>query len=77
MKIGFVILAHESPDKLKPLLEGLLASGRNVFLHHDAGTGTDTSEIQSSLDLPSEAGNLYLADRVKVEWVSGPLSRRR
>ncbi|MDL4862174.1 beta-1,6-N-acetylglucosaminyltransferase [Halomonas elongata] len=68
MKIGFVILAHESPDKLKPLLEGLLASGRNVFLHHDAGTGMDTTEILSSLDLPSGAGNLYLADRVKVEW---------
>lgn len=68
MKIGFVILAHESPERLKPLLEGLLASGRNVFLHHDAGTGTDTAEILSSLDTPSGAGNLYLADRVKVEW---------
>lgn len=68
MKVSFVLLAHEAPEQLKGLIRSLLASGSNVYMHHDAGTKGDMQAASAEWDLDALPGKLYLADRVKVVW---------
>ncbi|WP_458735151.1 beta-1,6-N-acetylglucosaminyltransferase [Zobellella taiwanensis] len=68
MKVSFVLLAHEAPELLKGLIQSLLASGSNVYMHHDASTKGDIQTASAEWGLDALPGKLYLADRVKVVW---------
>jgi hypothetical protein len=68
MKVSFVILAHEAPESLRILIETLLASGSDVFIHHDANLPHNLQESVKEWQLERFTGKLYHAQRVKVTW---------
>jgi len=68
VKVSFVLLAHEAPESLKPLIQSVLAAGSDIFVHHDARSPHDLHEACSKWELDSLPGKIYFAKRVKVVW---------
>lgn len=68
MKISFVLLAHEEPDSLRILIETLLASGSDVYVHHDLNSPHNLRESAKAWRLDRLDGKLFHAKRVKVAW---------
>ena len=68
MKVSFVLLAHEHPDKLKGLITSLLSTGSNIFVHHDATASGDLEQSVADWRLDQLPGKIYFAERVKVVW---------
>jgi len=68
MKVSFVLLAHEEPESLRLLIETLLASGSDVYVHHDAKCPTSLEKSSRNWQLERFTGSLFHARRVKVEW---------
>lgn len=68
MKVSFVLLAHEAPESLKPLIESVLSAGSDIFVHHDARSPHDLEEACSQWGVHKLPGKIYFAKRVKVVW---------
>ena len=68
MKISFILLAHESSEKLKPLIEAIIKAGSNLYIHHDATAKDDLRQKCLNWDINPSDGNVYFAERVKVTW---------
>ena len=68
MKISFILLAHESPDKLEQLIVCLLESGSNVYVHYDAKSKHSLEKASRNWGLEKFGGQLYFAKRVSVHW---------
>jgi hypothetical protein len=68
MKIAFVLLAHEPPEHLRLLIETLLASGSDVFVHYDLNAPHDLARAAENWGLEGMPGRLFHAPRVKVAW---------
>lgn len=68
MKVSFVLLAHESPARLKPLITALLSAGADVFVHHDRNAPYDLALTSKEWDLEQYDGQLYFAPRIRVVW---------
>lgn len=68
MKVSFILLAHEAPEHLQPVIETLLASGSDVYIHHDAKAPFDLRRAADTWDLNRFHGQLFHADRVHVSW---------
>lgn len=68
MKVSFVLLAHEAPESLKPLIESVLSAGSDIFVHHDARSPHDLEEACSKWGVHKFPGKIYFAKRVKVVW---------
>jgi len=68
MKVSFVLLSHEPAEQLKPLVTSLLASGSNVFVHHDRSSSSNLEEESKFWNLEQYDGNIYFAKRIKVVW---------
>lgn len=69
MSIGFVLLAHENPEILKPLLQALVQSGSNVYIHYDLNSKYDLQASCSKWDFTAlGSGKLFFASRIRVKW---------
>ncbi|EIC22587.1 beta-1,6-N-acetylglucosaminyltransferase [Thiorhodovibrio frisius] len=68
MKLAFVLLAHEPPAQLRPLIDSLLAAGSDVFVHYDASAPHDLNANSREWALERHPGRLFHAKRVKVTW---------
>lgn len=68
MKVGFVLLAHEPPEQLRSLIEGLLAIGRNVFVHHHVTSQSDLRKASANWNLERFPGHLHLSPQIRVKW---------
>ncbi|WP_167505967.1 beta-1,6-N-acetylglucosaminyltransferase [Desulfosediminicola flagellatus] len=68
MKVAFVLLAHEEPDLLRPLITSLLAAGANVFAHHDVNGTGDLEKSFEKWGIADLGGNLFIAPKVQVRW---------
>lgn len=68
MKVSFILLAHEAPEHLQPVIETLLASGSDVYIHHDAKAPFDLRRDAAAWELERFPGQLFHADRVHVSW---------
>lgn len=68
MKVSFILLAHEAPESLRVLIETLLASGSDVYIHHDANSTYDLKSTAQQWQLDRFSGRLFHAKRVKVTW---------
>lgn len=68
MKVSFVLLAHEAPERLKDLILGLLEAGSNVYVHHDATAKEDLERAVREWGVENLPGNIFFAKRVKVVW---------
>jgi hypothetical protein len=70
MKISFILIAHEPPEILRPLIESLLTSGSNVYVHYDLNTPHDLIGSSESWGLDSFPARLFHANRLSVNWGS-------
>lgn len=68
MKVSFILLAHEAPSKLKDLIEVILKSGSDIFVHHDLNAPSDLECASKKWGLEKLSGKIYFADRVRVAW---------
>lgn len=68
MKVSFVLLAHEHPDQLHHLIESLLSSGSDIYVHYDASSPHDLEEASRNWKLDELPGKLHFAERVRVVW---------
>lgn len=68
MKVSFVLLAHEAPASLKPLIESVLSAGSDIFVHHDARSPHNLEAACREWGLDALPGKIYFAKRVKVVW---------
>jgi hypothetical protein len=68
MRVAFILLAHEKPAHLQPLLQGLLAAGADVYLHYDASSPHNLKDATATWGLDALPGHLYHAKRVRVTW---------
>lgn len=68
MKVSFVLLAHEAPESLKPLIQSVLSAGSDIFVHHDARSPHDLEGACGEWGLDVLPGRIYFAKRVKVVW---------
>jgi len=68
MKVSFIVLAYKKPEYLRVLIETLLASGSDVYIHYDASSPYDLQDESSQWGLGKYDGCLYHAPRVKVVW---------
>jgi len=68
MKISFILLAYKKPEILRPLIETLLKSGSDIYVHYDASSLFSLEDESKQWGLEDYDGNLYHAPRVKVVW---------
>lgn len=68
INLSFILLAHEDPITLRPLLISLLSSGSNVFLHYDAKQSSSFEVAVAELGLDHHNGKLFIVDSIKVSW---------
>lgn len=68
MHITFILLAHEKPIHLKPLIVSLLKSGSDIIIHYDKSSPYDLASISKTWELENFSGNLYFAKRIHVKW---------
>ena len=68
MKVSFVLLAHEKPASLKVLIETLLSSGSDVYVHYDASSPYSLESVSTEWGLAKFSGQLFHAKRVRVTW---------
>lgn len=68
MKVSFILLAHEAPDQLRELICSLLASGSDIYVHHDLSSNHDLEQTAQGWQLEQYNGSLYFAERTRVVW---------
>lgn len=68
MKVSFVLLAHEHPDQLYHLIESILSSGSDIYVHYDASSPHDFESVTKDWAVEQWPGKLYFAKRVQVVW---------
>lgn len=69
MSIGFILLAHEDPILLKPLILSLIRSGSNVYIHYDLNSNHDLKQACREWDINSLGeGKVFFARKIKVQW---------
>ncbi len=68
IKIAFLLLAHEPPEMLRPLLSALCNSGNDVFIHYDSKQQVSLQEAVHTWGLDTAAGSIFFAERLRVEW---------
>ncbi|MGJ8525901.1 hypothetical protein LMG33818_001648 [Halomonadaceae bacterium LMG 33818] len=67
-KLAFILLAHESPARLKDLILSIIGSGSDIFIHHDLNSPHDLPKAIAGWKLENYPGNVYFAPRVHVAW---------
>lgn len=68
MNLSFVLVAHESPESLRILIETLLAGESDVYVHYDARSPHNLEQASQEWRLDRFPGKLFHAKRVKVTW---------
>lgn len=68
MKISFLLLAHEHPEKIRPLINCLLVSGSNIFLHYDKNTPHNIEKHIASWNTDSLPGKIFIVQRSCIKW---------
>jgi hypothetical protein len=68
MKLAFILLAHDAPDALRPLILSLLKSGSDIFIHYDASSPHDLKKEVENWHIDPSYGKIYFAERISVAW---------
>lgn len=68
MRLAFILLAHEKPELLRPLIKSILASGSDIFVHYDKNSPYDLEGESRTWDLSEMNGEIFFAKSVRIKW---------
>jgi len=68
MKLAFILLAYKEPSLLRPLIESLLSSGADIYVHYDKNAPYDLEHACREWKLDEKKGNIFFAERIHVAW---------
>ena len=68
MKVSFILLAHEHPDHLRQLIDSILSSGSDLYVHYDKKSAHDLQQYSSTWDLGRHTGKIFFVGREAIQW---------
>lgn len=68
LKVSFILLAHEPPDDLRQLIDSVLSSGSDLYVHYDKKSEHDLQQYSFSWDLHEHPGKICFVEREAIEW---------
>ena len=68
VKVSFILLAHERPDRLEQLIVCLLSAGSNIYVHYDAKSKHSLERESRDWGLEKYQGKIYFAERLAIHW---------